>query len=218
MIEPHLPLGERGPIPDLRRQFNAVMWQFRTGNPWRDLPAAEYGPRSTVYDRFRSWAVSGVFGLLTRRDRLAERVGELSARVNDFLAGAVALVRERFGGRITYAAIPLERVDWACGAAWPKRAGSAGLGGETNLDQQGAGAAAGVGVRPGHAGVSYGAGGLSPLIDQMLRADLDAPPKQWHTARRIFDRLAEEHDANARPFRRSERRGSHRAADLGGGR
>ncbi|SEG63349.1 hypothetical protein SAMN05444920_103591 [Nonomuraea solani] len=51
--------------------------------------------------------------LLTQRDSLAERVGELSARVNDFLARAVALVRERFGGRITYAAIPLERVDWA---------------------------------------------------------------------------------------------------------
>ncbi|NRQ36900.1 hypothetical protein HII36_34435 [Nonomuraea sp. NN258] len=50
--------------------------------------------------------------LLTQRDRLAERVGELSARVDDFLAGAVALVRERFGGRITYAAIPLERIDW----------------------------------------------------------------------------------------------------------
>ncbi|MGP4105255.1 transposase [Nonomuraea sp. KM90] len=61
MIEPHLPLGERGPISDLRQQFNAVMWRFRTGSPWRDLPAAEYGPWSTVYDRFRSWAVSGVF-------------------------------------------------------------------------------------------------------------------------------------------------------------
>ncbi|GAA2697226.1 hypothetical protein GCM10010412_091960 [Nonomuraea recticatena] len=29
-------LGERGPIPDLRQQFNAVMWRFRTGSPWRD--------------------------------------------------------------------------------------------------------------------------------------------------------------------------------------
>jgi hypothetical protein len=43
LIEPHLPLGERGPIPDLRRQFNAMMWRFRTGSPRRDLPA-EYGP------------------------------------------------------------------------------------------------------------------------------------------------------------------------------
>ena len=51
--------------------------------------------------------------LLSERDRLRERVVELSARVNDFLGKAVALVRERFGGKITYAAIPLERVDWA---------------------------------------------------------------------------------------------------------
>ncbi|MFD7168892.1 hypothetical protein [Streptomyces violascens] len=28
------------------------------------------------------------------------------------------------------------------------------------------------------------------MIDTMLRGDLDAPPKQRHTAQRIFDRLA----------------------------
>ncbi|MFC7593429.1 IS21 family transposase [Nonomuraea antimicrobica] len=33
------------------------------------------------------------------------------------------------------------------------------------------------------------------LIDQMLRADLDAPRKQRHTTKRIFDRLLSEHDA-----------------------
>ncbi|WP_433497989.1 transposase [Sphaerimonospora sp. CA-214678] len=60
VIEPHLPLGERGPIPDLRRQFNTAMWRFRTCSPWRDLPA-EYGPWSTVYDRFRGGAKTGVF-------------------------------------------------------------------------------------------------------------------------------------------------------------
>jgi hypothetical protein len=51
--------------------------------------------------------------LLSQRDKLADLVGQLSLRVNDFLGQAVSLVRERFGGRITYAAIPLERVDWA---------------------------------------------------------------------------------------------------------
>jgi transposase len=34
-----------------------------------------------------------------------------------------------------------------------------------------------------------------PVIDQMLRADLDAPRKQRHTVKRIFDRLVDEHDA-----------------------
>jgi hypothetical protein len=45
-------------------------------------------------------------------DRRRERLAEVSAGVNDFLRDAVAVVRERFRGRITYAAIPVERVDW----------------------------------------------------------------------------------------------------------
>ncbi|WP_434481609.1 hypothetical protein [Streptomyces sp. NBC_01281] len=35
-----------------------------------------------------------------------------------------------------------------------------------------------------------------PVIDGMLRADLDAPPKQKHTVKRIFDRLLDEHTAD----------------------
>ncbi|WP_442818406.1 transposase [Streptomyces sp. NBC_01237] len=35
-------MGERGPVPDLRRQFNTMMWRFRAGCPWRDVPK-EYG-------------------------------------------------------------------------------------------------------------------------------------------------------------------------------
>lgn len=60
LIEPHLPLGVSGPIGDLRNQFNAVMWRFRTGSPGRDVPAT-YGNWSTIYDRFRAWASQGVF-------------------------------------------------------------------------------------------------------------------------------------------------------------
>jgi hypothetical protein len=50
--------------------------------------------------------------LLSEPHRLRELVPEVSARVNEFLAKAAALVRERFGGKITYAAVQLERVDW----------------------------------------------------------------------------------------------------------
>lgn len=45
--------------------------------------------------------------------QLRELVGAVSTRVNDFLGKAVPLVRDRFGGRLSYAAIPLERVDWS---------------------------------------------------------------------------------------------------------
>lgn len=54
-------------------------------------------------------------GLLTRSARPEggrERIAEASARINDFLGEATALVRERFGGSVTYAAVPLERIDW----------------------------------------------------------------------------------------------------------
>jgi transposase len=63
LIEPHLPLGAFGPIPDLRSYLNAVMWRFRTGCPWRDVPGS-YGSWSTIYDRFRLWAAGGIFQTL----------------------------------------------------------------------------------------------------------------------------------------------------------
>jgi hypothetical protein len=50
--------------------------------------------------------------LLGQPDRRRERLAAVSTRVNDFLGDAVAVVREHFGGRITYASIPIERVDW----------------------------------------------------------------------------------------------------------
>jgi hypothetical protein len=49
--------------------------------------------------------------LLNNQDRRA-RMAEVSARVNELLGKAVAVVRERFLGRVTYCAIPFERVDW----------------------------------------------------------------------------------------------------------
>ncbi|MFL5804823.1 MAG: hypothetical protein ACJ8CR_24150, partial [Roseiflexaceae bacterium] len=50
--------------------------------------------------------------LLGELQRLRTLIWEARVRVNDFLGKAVALVRERFGGKITYAAMPLEGVDW----------------------------------------------------------------------------------------------------------
>jgi hypothetical protein len=50
--------------------------------------------------------------LLSSPDR-RERIAEVNARLSDFFREAVPVVRERFRGRLTYAAIPFERVDWA---------------------------------------------------------------------------------------------------------
>jgi hypothetical protein len=51
-------------------------------------------------------------GLLSRSPESRQELAALPARINDFLARAVEVVRARFGGKVTYAAVPLERVDW----------------------------------------------------------------------------------------------------------
>lgn len=51
--------------------------------------------------------------LLSEPERRPERLAELGACLNDFFGKAVPAVRNHFGGKVTYAAIPAERVDWA---------------------------------------------------------------------------------------------------------
>ena len=52
-IEPYLPIGEYGPYPERRRQqFEGVIWRFKTGGQWREMPT-EFGAWSTVHNRFR---------------------------------------------------------------------------------------------------------------------------------------------------------------------
>ena len=64
MIEPFLPVAATGPLPRQERAlFNGVMWRFRNGCGWREVPE-RYGSWSTVYGRFRTWAKAGVFEAL----------------------------------------------------------------------------------------------------------------------------------------------------------
>ncbi|WP_433323079.1 hypothetical protein [Spirillospora sp. CA-294931] len=51
-------------------------------------------------------------GLLANPERLRAVLPGLHERVNDFLGRAVAAVRARFGGRVSYASLPFEGVDW----------------------------------------------------------------------------------------------------------
>jgi transposase len=63
-IEPYLPVGEYGPYPvRLRQQFEGVIWRFRSGAQWREMPS-EFGAWSTVHNRFRQWRDAGVFEAL----------------------------------------------------------------------------------------------------------------------------------------------------------
>lgn len=63
LIEPELPssAGRRGrPWRDHRQALEAIIWRYRTGCPWRDLPA-EFGPWQTLWKRHRRWSADGVY-------------------------------------------------------------------------------------------------------------------------------------------------------------
>ncbi|MEW2050814.1 IS5 family transposase [Streptomyces sp. NPDC005476] len=61
-IEPLMPAdpvrGRRW--ADHRRTLEAIVWKYRTGSPWRDLPA-ELGSFQTAHKRLLRWAVDGTW-------------------------------------------------------------------------------------------------------------------------------------------------------------
>lgn len=63
-IAPLLPPEKSGraghPYKEHRTVVNAILWQLRTGAPWRDLPE-RYGPWQTAYDRLNRWRKDGTW-------------------------------------------------------------------------------------------------------------------------------------------------------------
>jgi len=98
-IAPLLPENGRrgGRWRDHRAVVNGILWKFRTGAPWRDLPSC-YGPWHTCYDRFVRWRRDGTWNRLlahtqTKSDTAGEVVWEVSvdstvARAHQHAAGA----------------------------------------------------------------------------------------------------------------------------------
>jgi putative transposase len=75
-IKPHLPQNVRGKARvDDRRVISGVVHVIKSGCRWCDCPS-EYGPPTTIYNRFVCWAERGVweqvFRDLATRSRSAE--------------------------------------------------------------------------------------------------------------------------------------------------
>src|ERR1700726_1902109 len=60
-IEPHLPTNQTGPPrDDDRRIISGIIHMLQCGARWRDCPP-EYGPYTTIYNRFNRWSRQGVW-------------------------------------------------------------------------------------------------------------------------------------------------------------
>ncbi|MEV5856742.1 transposase [Streptomyces anulatus] len=62
---------------DDRRILNGIVWKFRTGTAWRDVPE-RYGPWATLHTRFRRWATDGTFDRMLRATQAkADEAGDI---------------------------------------------------------------------------------------------------------------------------------------------
>ena len=65
-IEPHLPTDVRGvERQDDRRVISGIVHVLKSGCRWCDCPP-EYGPHTTIYNRFVRWAERGIWENLFR--------------------------------------------------------------------------------------------------------------------------------------------------------
>ena len=102
LIEPVMPdaTGRRGrPWNDHRRTLEGIIWRFRTGSPWRDLPN-QFGAWQSVAERHLRWSKDGTYARIfdiVRRDAGTSRGEDLMAllsvdstivRVHQHAAGA----------------------------------------------------------------------------------------------------------------------------------
>ncbi|MFJ9917426.1 IS5 family transposase [Actinacidiphila glaucinigra] len=65
-VRPLLPHAETGRKRlDDRMVLNEIVWKFRTGSAWRDVPE-RFGSWATLHTRFRRWAADGTFDRMLR--------------------------------------------------------------------------------------------------------------------------------------------------------
>ena len=81
-----------GTAEDNRLFVEAVLYRFRTGSPWRDLPE-RFGYWKSVHQRFSRWAKSGVFKrifklLASDRDNEYMMIDATIVRAHQHSAGA----------------------------------------------------------------------------------------------------------------------------------
>ena len=89
--------GPGRPAQDDRRFIEAVLWWWRTGVPWRDLPR-EFGPWKTVFNRFDRWSKSGRWSRLFSALQ-TDRDDEWHHAYEHLLAGLVSCIIEQLESR-----------------------------------------------------------------------------------------------------------------------
>ena len=94
-IEPHLPRNQPGARRvDDRRVISGILHVLKSGCRWCDLPP-EYGPKTTIYNRFNRWARRRIWTRLMTA--LAEAAVSPDCTAID--SSYIKVQRSAFGGK-----------------------------------------------------------------------------------------------------------------------
>lgn len=70
-------VGRSRPWSDHRLAVEGMVWKYRTGSPWRDVPE-RFGKWNSIYKRFVRWAEDGTWrAMLTEVQRRSDAAGRL---------------------------------------------------------------------------------------------------------------------------------------------
>jgi transposase len=70
-------VGRSRPWSDHRLAVAGMVWKYRTGSPWRDVPE-RFGKWNSIYKRFVRWAEDGTWrAMLTEVQRRSDAAGRL---------------------------------------------------------------------------------------------------------------------------------------------
>jgi transposase len=79
VLEPLMPAvsGRSRPWTDHRLAVEGMVWKYRTGAPWRDVPE-RFGKWNSIYKRFTRWAQDGTWvRLVAEVQRRSDAAGRL---------------------------------------------------------------------------------------------------------------------------------------------
>ena len=79
VLVPLMPVasGRSRPWTDHRAAVEGMVWKYRTGAPWRDVPE-RFGKWNSIYKRFVRWAADGTWDkLLAEVQRQSNAAGRL---------------------------------------------------------------------------------------------------------------------------------------------
>ena len=112
--------GRGRPWKERRTVLNGILWVFRTGAPWADLPD-RYPSYQTCHRRFQQWVRSGVMrGVLEALAADLRMRGVLDVE-EAFIDGSAALLQRKKGLQET---IESKKLSFHCSTRHPQYAGS----------------------------------------------------------------------------------------------